>query len=346
MKRHGNLTEKTASAENIYEGWRASLKRKPKNRSRRRQAKEFRSHLAESLTEVQNIIMSGDWNVSEKDYGLFYRTQCGKLREICWDKVYRDNVLMHAVMQVDGEILTDSLIADTFSGIKGRGPTKGLHRMREYLNEYRDDQPIYCLKLDIRHYYDNIDRDKLYGMIRRKIKDEKSLCIHWSGIMSCPGKGVPKGNLTSGPYANFYLSPLDHYVKEQLGFRHYARYCDDIVVLSSDKQALRDLLARIKDFVAGYGLEIKQNAQVFPIERNGIDFMGYVFHRHETRLRKRIERDFRRAAVNFKKYPSEKNYRSLAAYWGWVKHLTRAEALWNAVVGTPIKELCPKKEAA
>lgn len=346
MKRHGHLTERTASTENIYAGWKASLKRKPKNRSRRRQAEKFRARLAESLTEVQDIIASGVWDVSEKDYGLFHRVQCNKDREICWNKVYRDNVLMHAVMQVDGEILTDSLIADTFSGIKGRGPTKGLHRMREYLNEYRDDQPIYCLKLDIRHYYDNIDRDKLYGMIRRKIKDEKSLRIHWSGIMSCPGKGVPKGNLTSGPYANFYLSPLDHYVKEQLGFRHYARYCDDIVVLSSDKQALRDLLARIRNFVAGYGLEIKSNMQIFPIERNGIDFMGYVFHRHETRLRKRIERDFRRAAGNFKKDPSEKNYRSLAAYWGWVKHLTRAEALWNAVVDAPIKELRPKKEAA
>jgi hypothetical protein len=346
MKRHGNLTEKTASAENIYEGWRASLKRKPKNRSRRRQAKEFRSHLAESLTEVQNIIMSGDWNVSEKDYGLFYRTQCGKLREICWDKVYRDNVLMHAVMQVDGKILTKSLIADTFSGIKGRGPTKGLHRMREYLCEYRDDEPIYCLKLDIRHFYDNIDREKLYSLIERKIKDERSLRIHRAGIMNCPGKGVPKGNLPSGTYSNFYLSPLDHYVKEQLGFRHYARYCDDIVVLSNDKQALKGLLVKITEFVTDYGLEIKPNVQIFPIERNGIDFMGYVFHRHETRLRKGIERSVRRAARKFKEDPSMKHYKSLAAYWGWVKHVTNPEALWNAIVGTPIKELLPKEEKA
>ena len=126
--------------------------------------------------------------------------------------------------------------------------------------------------------------------------------------MNCPGKGVPKGNLPSGTYSNFYLSPLDHYVKEQLGFRHYARYCDDIVVLSNDKQALKGLLVKITEFVTDYGLEIKPNVQIFPIERNGIDFMGYVFHRHETRLRKGIERSVRRAARKFKEDSSMKHY--------------------------------------
>ena len=183
-------------------------------------------------------------------------------------------------------------------------------------------------------------------MIGCKIKDKTSLSLHSTAIFSCPRPGVPKGNLTSQPYSNFYLSPLDHYIKERLGFRHYARYCDDIVVLSSDKSALVELLEKIKVFLADYGLTVKPNAQVFPIERNGIDFMGYVFHRHEVRLRKRIERSLRRAARLFKADPSEKHYKTLAAYWGWVKHITRPMALWNAVVGKPLKELRPTKEAA
>lgn len=309
---------------------------------------EFKAHLAESLSEVQEIIQSGDWPISIKDYNKFFRWQCGKLRDICWNRIFKNNVIMHAIVQVDGKVLTDSLIADTFSGIKGRGPLKGLVRMKEYLSEYTDDMPIYCLKLDFRHFYNSIIRMMLYILIKRKIKDKKSLRLHYSGIMVCPDSGIPKGNLTSNIYGNIYLSPLDHYVKEQCGFRHYARYCDDIVILSSDKHALVALLEKIREFIKSYGLEIKSNVQIFPIERNGIDFMGYVFHRHEVKLRKQIERDLRRAARRYKEMPSMKHYKSLAAYWGWVKHLSRPMALWNAIVGRPLKELYNevKQEAA
>ena len=344
MKRHGNLTEKTASAENIYKGWRESMKRKPKNRSRIRQMEEFKAHPEESLSEIQEIILSGNWPISIKDYNLFHKWQCGKLRDICWNRIYKNNVIMHSMIQVDGKILEDTLIADTFSGIKGRGPTKGLKRMEQYLSEYSDDQPIFCLKWDFRHYYDSIKRRKLLHQIKRKIKDKKSLRMHEAGIMICPGKGLPKGNLTSGIYSNFYLSPLDHHIKEELGFKHYARYCDDVVVLSSSKADLVALLADVREFIKPYGLEIKPNVQIFPIERNGIDFMGYVFHRHETHLRKRIERSIRKAVRRYNENPNMKNYKSLAAYWGWVKHITRPMAFWNAVVGKPLKELLPKED--
>jgi len=346
MKRIGHLTELTASPENIYGAWKDSMKRKPKNRLRRSQVKAFNADLPASLSEVQNIIQTGEWNMTPDDYGFFTRPQCGKIRDICWNKSYLNNVVMHAIIRTDGKVLEDTLIADTFSGIKGRGPVAGMERMKEYIHEYPDDMPIYVLKIDIFHYYDNIQKHKLISMIGCKIKDKTSLSLHSTAIFSCPRPGVPKGNLTSQPYSNFYLSPLDHYVKERLGFRHYARYCDDIVVLSSDKYALVELLEKIKVFLADYGLTIKPNAQVFPIERNGIDFMGYVFHRHEVRLRKRIERSLRRAARLFKADPSEKHYKTLAAYWGWVKHITRPMALWNAVVGKPLKELRPAKEAA
>ncbi len=346
MKRHGNLTPITASAENIYKGWRESTKRKPKNRSRIRQMDEFKAHLQESLNEVQEIIQSGNWPISLEDYSKFSRWQCGKLRDICWNKIYLNNVVMHAIIQVDGVLLEKTLIADTFSGIKGRGPLKGLLRMKEYLSEYTDDMPIYCLKMDFRHFYDSVIRPILFNLITRKIKDEKSLRLHYSGITICPDGGIPKGNLTSNIYGNIYLSPLDHFVKEQCGFKHYARYCDDIVILSSDKHALVTLLEKIKEFIKSYGLEIKPNVQIFPIERNGIDFMGYVFHRHEVRLRKRIERSIRKAVRRYNETPDMKHYKSLAAYWGWVKHISRPMAFWNAVVGKPLKELLPKEDKA
>lgn len=319
--------------------------RKPKNKKRLEQMAKFAEELPASLSEIQRIIQSGDWGISENDYNTFYRWQCGKLREICWNTSYMNNVIMHAVVKTDGKVLENTLIADTYSGIEGRGPVYGLKRVKSFIHEYPDDSPLYVLKLDVYHFYDNIMKDRLMKEIERKIKDKTSLSMHRKIIISCPKNGVPKGNLTSQIYSNYYLSPLDHYVKETLGFRHYARYCDDIVVLDSDKAALAGLLEKIKVFLAEYGLTVKSNAQVFPIERHGVDFMGYVFHRHEVRLRKRIERNIRRAARLYHENPNERNYKTLASYWGWVKHITRPMSFWNAVVGKPLEECRPQKEA-
>ena len=92
------------------------------------------------------------------------------------------------------------------------------------------------------------------------------------------------------------------------------------------------------------GLELKSNVKNFHIERNGIDFMGYVFKRHDILLRKRIERKFRKSVKDFNLEPSKHNYQSIASYFGWVKGLSKGDLLWDSLVGKPLK-VC-KEEAA
>ena len=43
-------------------------------------------------------------------------------------------------------------------------------------------------------------------------------------------RGLPIGNLTSQFFANVYLDPLDHFVKEILRAKGYERYVDDFSV--------------------------------------------------------------------------------------------------------------------
>lgn len=50
-----------------------------------------------------------------------------------------------------------------------------------------------------------------------------------------PDIGMPIGNLTSQLFANLYLDPLDHFVREQLRLRHYLRYVDDFGRLGPDR---------------------------------------------------------------------------------------------------------------
>jgi len=61
-------------------------------------------------------------------------------------------------------------------------------------------------------------------------------------------RGLRIGNLTSQFFANVYLNPLDHFVKEDLRVRAFARYCDDLVVFGRSREHLRGVRRRISRF--------------------------------------------------------------------------------------------------
>ena len=46
--------------------------------------------------------------------------------------------------------------------------------------------------------------------------------------------GLPIGFYTSQWFANWFLQPFDHYVKEELKAKCYVRYMDDIVILGAN----------------------------------------------------------------------------------------------------------------
>jgi hypothetical protein len=50
---------------------------------------------------------------------------------------------------------------------------------------------------------------------------------------------LPIGNLTSQFWANVYLNELDQFVKRTLKCRYYIRYVDDLVLLDTTPETLR-----------------------------------------------------------------------------------------------------------
>ncbi|WP_162532400.1 RNA-directed DNA polymerase [Candidatus Scalindua japonica] len=99
---------------------------------------------------------------------------------------------------------------------------------------------------------------------------------HKSLFKVTKNKGLPIGNLNSQFFANIYLNLLDQFVKHQLKCRYYVRYCDDLLLLSRDREELIMWKDKIEIFLDDKPqLELRKSFKLQPVS-NGIDFLGYI----------------------------------------------------------------------
>ena len=207
--------------------------------------------------------------------------------------------------------------------IPKRGAHYGQKRIKKWLSSDIKNTK-YVFKMDIKHFYESVDKEVLKAMLKRKIKDWQALKLIYTVIDGCE-KGLPLGNYTSQWFANFMLTELDHYIKEQLHAKYYMRYMDDIVIFGGNKKELHKMHRAIEQFLRDkLHLRIKENWQVFRLEYKGrgrpLDFMGWQFYREKTILRKSIYVRIMRKARRVGKHTTIKGAQGMISYMGYIQH--------------------------
>lgn len=184
-------------------------------------------------------------------------------------------------------------------------------------------------------FYPSVNLGVLKNRLRRKIKDRDILWL-LDEIINMQDKGLPIGYYSSAWLSNFLLQDLDHKIKEEFGgAAHYIRNVNDMVCFGGNKRKVHKLRIMIDNYLRSIGLHLKGNWQVFRygckakmrhkderrIERV-CDFVGYMFYRDHTKLRKKLIENHKSRQENLKK--SKGNSAS-----GFVFHLKAwmAEAL-------------------
>jgi hypothetical protein len=225
-------------------------------------------------------------------------------------------------MQVMQPIWDKQFIFDLYSAIPGKGLHAGSYRLREFLRDTENTQ--YCLKFDITKFYPSIRPDRLYEIVQRTVKDPDVLWLLADVIFSTPDGGVPIGNYLSQYFSNLYLTPFDHWIKETLGLKYYIRYCDDGVILHASRERLKGVLDEIAEYLKPLGLRLNPKTSIFPVDRCGVDFLGYRSFRTHTILRKssarRLKKRVHEIEQNYQTISPDKILGSLGAYHGWLKH--------------------------
>ena len=336
VKRIGNLYGSVFDMRNLE----LAHKHAKKGKGWYTEVKQLENDLDGGLRNIQRMLINHEYSTS--NYEMFLKQEGDKERKIYKLPYYPDRIVQWALMQVVSPYIERHLIRDTYSAIPGRGIHDGLKRIQDAMYWNHDDCR-YCLKFDIRHYYQNIVHAILFAQYCRMFKDEELLWLmleiigsintfdeedEWEMVLAgldviyeC---GVPIGNYFSQWSGNFYLSVFDHWIKEVMGIKYYYRYMDDCVVLHGDKDFLHLLRVEIEKFLWDVlHLRLKGNWQVFPSYVRGVDYLGYRVFDGYTLLRKKATKQIKASCkrigtkVRNGNLMSYSDFCSLNSHLGW-----------------------------
>ncbi len=330
MKTYKNLFAKICDEDNIRQ---AIL-----NASKRKRYRGDVAHVLKNIDyhvmKVKQILEEGTYKAHADNVCVINEGTHNKVRRIRKPRFKYDQIIHHCVIQVLRPIFEKPMYEYSCGSIPGRGSHYGKKRIEKWLKkDIRNTK--YVFKMDIKHFYDSIDQEVLKTMLQSVIHDWKTLELLYEIIGGCD-KGLPLGNYTSQWFANFMLTPLDHYIKEELGAKYYMRYMDDIVIFGPNKKELHKIHKAIELYLRdNYHLRIKENWQVFRFEYKGkgrpLDFMGFKFYRNRTTLRRSIYFRILKKARAMKRHTTIKGAYAMVSYMGYIKNSNTYMVYWNYI---------------
>ncbi len=174
MRMYNNLYSKIISIENLFLAWQKARKGKTKKPD----VIEFERNLNANLQGLQK-------ELKEKTYKPFplvsFSIRDPKTRKISKSN-FRDRIVHHAIVNVLEPIYEKIFIYDSCANRKGKGNLFALKRLESFtrkvskngkLNGWFNKNQIkgYCLKADIKHYFQEVNHNILLEILNKKIKD-------------------------------------------------------------------------------------------------------------------------------------------------------------------------------
>lgn len=280
MKRISGIKDKIVEFGNIY----TAYKKAAKNKRNRKEVKKYTRELEENLIQLQKDIIEDTYVQGVHREFKVYDPKVRLIKAL----PFNDRVLQHAINNIIEPIFDKTFYYYSYACRKGKGSHAASNVLKSWLftaNKY--GIKLYCLKCDVRKYFDSIDRDILLHLLFRKLKCEDMIIIFKEIIQVDSGKkGIPIGNLLSQLFANIYLNELDTFIKQKLGIKYYIRYMDDFVILSTNKHMLKEYLDLIIEFLdTNLKLSLNNKTRIFPVS-SGVEFVGYVHYYDYIKIRK------------------------------------------------------------
>ena len=250
------------------------------------------------------------------------------LREV-FAATFRDRVVHHLLYNFLEPIFEPKFIDQSYACRKKKGTLQSLKDLQKYLRKITQNhrQKVYFMHLDIQGFFMSLKKDILFNLISKQIinpeflwlvkiiifndpienfilKGDKSLFdkipLHKSLFHVPKNQGLPIGNLTSQFFANIYLNELDQFAKHHLKAKYYIRYVDDFLILSCDKNQLKEWRNQIIYFLEQrLRLNLNLQKQIIQTNDKGINWLGYIIKPDHILIRRRTVKNLKRKLYLF-----------------------------------------------
>lgn len=316
----------------------------------------FEMNLVQNIAKIWHETNDRTWKPSGH---MCFVVESPKMREV-WASTFADRVVHHLIYNRLRPRFEPQFIATSFACIPGRG-TGGAaswaeRSARRVTNNW--SQPAYVGQIDISNFFPSINCQHLCNLLLAKVSEPalahlvKEIIMvdvkkdaHFPGdraklaqipkhksLWSKPaGIGLPIGNLTSQFGANVYLDAIDQQMVRGNTVKHYGRYVDDIVVMDSKLDNVRQAVSEVKQELSKLTLSLNNDKTRIGRIADGFDFCGRFIKPFRTYLRRATVKRGNLAMAGLRK--SQHPAATVTSYFGTSRHCKtyRLREKWGSV---------------
>ena len=272
LREHGDF-ETVFSFEHLYESYRASVRGVGWKASTQR----YKASALASVTKTHEELMTGKYR--SKGFYEFDIIERGKPRHIrsvhISERVVQRCLCDYCLVPA----LSKSFIYDNGASLKGKGYDFAVRRITQFLADHyrRYGSNGYALIFDFSKYFDTAQHAPIFEQFRRCGIDENLIGLSEYFISNFGDVGLGLGSQVSQIAALALPNRIDHYIKDVLGMKYYARYMDDGIIISESKEKLRICLRELQRLCDETGIKLNpKKTQIVKLTR-GFTFMKVRF---------------------------------------------------------------------
>ena len=274
------LLEKVLSKENLNNAYKQVYKNKGASGVDGVTVEELFSYIKEHKEEILRKIRNRKYK-PQPVRRVYIPKENGKMRKLGIPSVI-DRVLQQAIIQVLTPIYEEQFSDNSYGFRSNRSCEMAITKALECFNDGYD----WIVDIDLQSFFDEVNQDKLIGIIRRTVKDGNLVSLIrkflQSGVMEQEviqptRKGTPQGGNLSPLLSNVMLNELDKEL-EARGL-NFVRYADDCLIMVRSEKAAKRVMESITTFITRK-LGLKVNVEKSKIARpNDIKYLGFGFYK-------------------------------------------------------------------
>lgn len=295
MKTYKNLYDNFSSFSNLLIAFKKAFRG-----TKSLESYSFMFHLENEILSLMYDLQKENYKPEPYRYFNIYEPK----ERVISVATFRDRVVHHAIVNVLEPIYEPLFIFHSYATRKRKGTHKAVLQAQKYLKKN-----FFFLKCDIKKFFYSIEHQIIIDIIKEKIKDRKLMNLIEKIIYNAGDNiGLPIGNLTSQFFANVFLNDFDHYVKRELKEKFYLRYMDDFVIFSNNKQHLKEVLVKIRQYLLeNRHLQLKEKAVLINTAMHGLSFLGTRIFPKTIRIKQEnLKRSYKKLKYKYYLYSNKK----------------------------------------